>query len=758
MRGRTLPPSRRRFIRSDFMSYRNSIGLALHRLKPGLLASAAILAAVTPSRAQQVESVTVTAEKLAAARNGIQTQTGASTYTITSRDIDNQPGGANTALNQVILQAPGVAQDSFGQLHIRGEHNGLQYRINGIILPEGISVFGQTLNPRLAESVRLIDGALPAEYGNRTAGVIDIQTKTGLFDDGGEISMYGGSHSTLNPSISYGGSSGSFNYFVSGDYNTSTLGIESPDGRSDPNHDRTKQYHLFGYAQEILDQNSSITAIAGVSNEMFQIPNSIGLQPGGLDGIVGLGPQDPASSNFVLQANGRTAFPSQALDERQREATDYGILSYLRSDGNLDTQVSLFGRFSSLYFTPGNNVGDVLYNGIAQTAYKRDVAYGVQAEGAWHLGDTHTLRFGLLYQADDIFSATSSSVLPTAAGGPGNPNPNPLCADPTQTCQIADTPLNIADNGSKHAWAYGLYVQDEWKIFPRLTFNYGVRYDQYGAFNAESQLSPRVNLVWTPTDTTTVHTGFARYFSPPPIELVASTDIAQFDNTTAAGDHTDDLPKAERADYYDFGVVQKLFEGAQVGLDTFYKTSRNMVDEGQFGAPIILTPFNYQTGRQYGGELSFNYQNDGFSGYVNASYSKAEGRNIVSSQFQFAPDDLAYIANHFIPLDHQQLGTMSAGASYNWDGVQLSTDLLYGTGLRRDGAPPNGDHVPAYTTVNFGVSHSFDIGGFKGVTARFDIINAFDEAYQIRDGSGVGVGAPQFGARRGFFVGLAKTL
>src|SRR6185437_9568237 len=111
----------------------------------------------------------------------------------------------NAQLNSVILQMPGVAQDSFGQLHVRGEHNGLQYRLNGIILPEGISVFGQTLDPRLAESVRLITGALPAEYGNRTAGIIDIQTKTGLFTDGGTASIYGGSHSQLAPSFDYGG-------------------------------------------------------------------------------------------------------------------------------------------------------------------------------------------------------------------------------------------------------------------------------------------------------------------------------------------------------------------------------------------------------------------------------------------------------------------------------------------------------------------------------------------------------------------------
>src|SRR5450755_3969313 len=177
-----------------------------------------------------LEEITVTAERLNEARAGIQTQTGASTYTIDADAVAATPGGDNTLLNQVVMQAPEVAQDSFGQFHIRGEHNGLQYRLNGIILPEGISVFGQTLDPRLAENVRLITGALPAEYGNRTAGIIDIQTKTGVFDNGGVVSMYGGSHSTLAPSVAYGGSSGNFNYFVSGDYTTNTLGVESPDG------------------------------------------------------------------------------------------------------------------------------------------------------------------------------------------------------------------------------------------------------------------------------------------------------------------------------------------------------------------------------------------------------------------------------------------------------------------------------------------------------------------------------------------------
>src|SRR5471032_2033990 len=290
-------------------------------------ASVALLASAPAFAQEAVESVTITAEKLAADRNGIQTQTGASTYTVTAKDIQSQPGGDNAQLNSVILQMPGVAQDSFGQLHIRGEHNGLQYRLNGIIIPEGISVFGQTLDPRLADSVKLITGALPAEYGDRTAGIIDVQTKTGLFEPGGQVGVYGGSHGEINPSIDYGGSSGSFNYFVSGDWQTNTLGIESPDGSVDPLHDRTKQWHGFAYLQYILDQNSSVTAIVGTSNGVFQIPNSRGLQPTGLDGIVGLGPLDAGSGDFVLDAGGHTAFPSENLDERQREITHYAIVS-----------------------------------------------------------------------------------------------------------------------------------------------------------------------------------------------------------------------------------------------------------------------------------------------------------------------------------------------------------------------------------------------------------------------------------------------
>src|SRR5581483_9993290 len=210
------------------------------KLDPVRVVVAAVLAAASPGvfadspDDSSGETVVISAQRLNDARSSIETQTGASTYTIDSQAILAMPGGANNQLNQVLLQAPDVVQDSFGQLHVRADHNDLQYRLNGIILPEGISVFSQTLSPWLISSLKLITGALPAEYGLRTAGIIDLSTNSGSLQPGGEVSLYGGSHSTFQPSAEFGGSYGQYTYYVSADYKQSNLGIDSPDGSSTP--------------------------------------------------------------------------------------------------------------------------------------------------------------------------------------------------------------------------------------------------------------------------------------------------------------------------------------------------------------------------------------------------------------------------------------------------------------------------------------------------------------------------------------------
>ena len=69
---------------------------------------------------------------------------------------------------------------------------------------------------------------------------------------------------------------------------------------------------------------------------------------------------------------------------------------------------------------------------------------------------------------------------------------------------------------------------------------------------------------------------------------------------------------------------------------------------------------------------------------------------------------------------------------------------------------PNGAELPGYTQVNLVGKPSVRDAPGGPIEVRFDVINAFDEVYQIRNGTGVGVFAPQFGPRRGFFVGFTK--
>ena len=638
-------------MRISIISFK-AIGAAL-----ALLIAPALQAADDATSASSdltLDMVVVTAQRLNEKRAEIETQTGASTYTIDDAAIAASPGGGNLLLNQVLLQAPDVVQDSFGQIHVRGDHNDLQYRLNGIILPEGISVFGQSLSPRLISSMSLITGALPAEYGLRTAGIIDMTTSNGLSEPGGTVSLYGGSHQTFEPSAEYGGRDGSLSYFVTADMVRNDLGIESPDGSSDPLHDHSTQIHAFGYFEDILDADNRLSLILGAFNGQYQIPNQRGLQP-----LLG------------LEVNGQTNFLSNNLNENQHEMTQYAIVSWQHAQGDLDWQSSVTARYTSLDFEP-DWVGDLLYNGIAQNAFKEDTAFGWQTDGAYHLSDAHTLRAGLYLQHDNAVSDTTSQVLPINAAG----------------VQTNDIPLAIPDNGQQTQWLESAYLQDEWKPLSNLTINYGLRADHYNAYSYGGQISPRLNVVWQAPTGTTVHAGYSRYFTPPPFELIASETFTKFAGTTAVPPGTvttDTPPAAERADYYDLGVQQKLLEKAlTLGIDSYYEPSLHLIDEGQFGAPIILTPFNYHTGRISGIEFTANYAINNFSAYSNLAFQSAKAKQIESSQFSFSAAQLAYIADYYIHLDHEERVSASSGVSYLWLGTRFSADMIFGTGLRQD--------------------------------------------------------------------------
>jgi outer membrane receptor protein involved in Fe transport len=702
-----------------------------------------VVASGSATNITDLGNVTVVGQ-LDQARNQILPDLGATAYTIDKNQIASLSQGGNAPMNQIILRAPGVAQDSAanGDLHVRGEHANLQYRINDVLLPEGISGFGLELSPHFIESMQLVTGSLPAQYGFRTAGVVDIQTKSGAFENGGDVEMYGGSYNTINPSFEAGGSSGNLNYFVDGSYDNNDLGIENPTSSQTAIHDNTCQYKSFGYFSYILDDTSRVNVMLSVSYANFEVPNTPGLPVGTAPG------GDP------WQAPG--TFNSSNLNENQLEQNYYGVVTYQKTVGKLNYQVSALGRNSQVHFTP-DPVGDLYFNGVASDVDKNLYSGGLQADASSEINDKHTIRGGLMVLDESVSQNTTTTVFPMSSTDPATFNP-------------VGPAFNITDNSTIYGLFGGAYLQDEWKINDQLTANYGARFDIYdSSFDHENQFSPRANLIYQPTDWTTMHAGYARYFTPPPVENVSGSTVNQFDGTSnesPAGPNAPDSPvKAERSNYFDAGITQKITRHLQVGLDGYYKYAKNQLDDGLFGQTLILSAFNYSRGQIYGTEFTGSYTDGGFSTYANVAYSVAKGEDWNSAQFLFNPTDAAYVQNHWIYLDHDQEVTGSFGTSYLWKesdrtSTRVYMDALYGTGLRTDSTTssgqviPNGGTVPAYYSINCGVEQTFKLHGSQMLKARFDIVNLTDNSYELRNGSGVGVNAPQYGARIGFFGSL----
>ena len=191
-------------------------------------------------------------------------------------------------------------------------------------------------------------------------------------------------------------------------------------------------------------------------------------------------------------------------------------------------------------------------------------------------------------------------------------------------------------------------------------------------------------------------------------------------------------------------------------MDAFYKDAENLIDLGQFGTAVILSPFSYSEGTVYGSEVSTTYKQGPFSAFANFSFVATSARDINSAQFEFPLAELDYIQTHDIQLDHEGRYTVSAGASYLWQkDTRFYADFLYGYGLREGFA--NLGKLPDYYPVSLGVEHTFHPKwrGVRGVRLRFDCLNVFDEVYQLRNGTGVGISACQYGHRRTFLAGLS---
>lgn len=677
--------------------------------------------------------IVVTAQRLNAAREKIDPSIGAQASIFRHTDLEVQPGGVDRGIAGVLLQAPGVSMDNDGdgEVHVRNEHGNVLYRLNGINIPQAYHGFGSLVDPRVAESVEVLTGALPAQYGFRTTGVVNLTTRKEAFDSDGDVGIYGGSNGSFIPSFTLRGPIGRLNYFVSGSYQQTDLGVANPEPTLTAIHDRSKTWRGFGYLSYILGDSDRVSVFGGSAVAKVQLPNQTGIAP-----------------TFAL--NGRTTFDSATLDQNQSQDAWFGVVSWQHSTDRFNLQASAFTRYAKARYLPDPQGGTLMFNGTDSDLTQKSQASGIQVDSSLNLGEAHTLRAGLFYQQDISRSNSINRVF--AVDALGN--------------QASDVPIIVPIDQRLVGHDWSAYLQDEWKLGEKVTINAGLRYDHSQGQVTESQLSPRVGLVWTPDNATTVHLGYARYFTPPPLVLIGQSTLNAFTGTTGAPAVTTSGPiRSQREHLFDIGMQHQFGGRLTLGVDVYYKIAANLLDDAELGTLRIDSPFNYAKARNWGVELSASYAKGPLHLYGNVARGEQKAKDIVSNQFLFDPGDLAYIQNHYIFTDHSQKWTASGGVQLDIDDgigkLRPALDFIYGSGLRAgDPNPltniPNGGTQQSYFVANFGIAQV--IGGEEhGWTLRFDVINLFDKIYLQSDGSGVGAGQPVYGQRRGFFVGLRKS-
>jgi outer membrane receptor protein involved in Fe transport len=698
--------------------------------------TAASIVSVTSASASKLEialeaeaalSLQVVATKINVQPNGV-TKTGNNQYSLTQHDIAALPQGENTSINDVLLQMPGVAQDDQSQVHIEGEHEDLQWRINGVMMPmDSFTGFGQIFNSFFIRRVSLLDGVLPVTYGYRDAGVLDLVTKDGCSSPGGNVGFYGGQRETLQPSFEYGGCKGPFSYYYTGTFLHNNLAFSSATPGPTPKHNITNQGQGFGYFTYEVNPLTKLSFITGVSVNNSEIPTQPGLPP-----------------LFTLAGANPANYPSSKINESLDQDYYFGILALSGVIGpKINYQVAYTGAYSTIQFKP-DPIGDLIYQGAASDSSRSEFDNTLQTDLSrqfdFHGFGSHNIGAGFYLgyygvQTDDTTLAFE------------------LNPDGTQK---SDVPVSLVENANNINMLYGEYLQDIWQINEQLTLTAGLRWDGVSGIINNNMVSPRVNLLYQPSRDTAFHAGFARYFQTPDFETISPRSFQLFEGTSAAVSPGGLQPFPEKDYYWSAGVLHHFGEHLTVTENGYFRLSQDLIDLGQFGFVPIFVPFNYQHGRVWGSEFSATYNWGPLSVRGNFTYSVAQANEVASGQFNFTPQEVAYIANHYIFLDHSQQYTASGGVTYNWRDYLFSVTGTYGSGLRAGFA--NTEELGENFQIDLAAEKGWQVPNLGKVRTRVVLINATDNINELRNGTGIGIFQPGYGPRRAVYGGITVPL
>lgn len=567
---------------------------------------------------------------------------------------------------------PGATLSHDNFVHVRGNEVSLQEFINGVsFLENPQEQFSPGVDPDLFETIEMVSGMFPAEYGNRFGGVVDATTRSGFNLNGhGSLSLGAATYKSHDVTAEYGGTHGRFGYYFFGSGLTSDWYLNPPEPR---------QFHDFGFGGRggmqldyRLSKDSFGLFVSGGGTN-FELPNLEEDQEEGRNALRRLRSQTAIASwqhSFSPRALLATSFYERTLEDRLVPTAD-PVTPY--ADG-LRTSLTA-GMKSDLVVAAGK----------------------------------HTLKAGVdltRLHLHETFDFDSREV--------------PLPPE--------DPPAFLFHSGILGGQA-SLYAQDRISWTANLTTEFGLRWDYFDLTDTFAQLSPRFSIAYhIPSSSSTLHFAYNRFFSPPPLEYV---QLANYFGTSAP-EPPDRVGKVKpyRQHYFEWGLDQEFTPRLTLDVTGFYHTGDTPFEYREISISRLFLPINSSEAHSYGfvaaislkqlrsvgltARLQYAYQRTFFFGPLAGGFAVGE---------EIEPGE------RFLPaFDEPHSGTLMLRWSRPWRSVFGGFNLRYGSGT----AVENGaDRAPGHTTADLSAGLDLWKEESKRVQLEWTLTNIGDNRYAI---------------------------
>ena len=617
----------------------------------------------------------------------------------------------------VTLASPGVAADSNGLFHGLGDHASNSFSVDGQpITDQQSKVFSNQLPVNSVESMEVIEGAPPAEYGDKTSLVIVVNTRSGLDTPKPHGSVYAsyGSFGTETGGFDLGYGKKKWGNFITVDGMDTGRFLDGPEFGI--LHDRGNQGNFFDRFDYKPTSNDSLSLNLSFTRSWFQTPNSYDMQDAtAWNGL--------AVNNGGLGPNG---LPVGSTDQRSQIRTFNIAPSWTRVIGsNMVFNAGLFARQDQFnYFPSDNPFADFVPNlqttsvgqnrrltnlgGHADLSYVKGI-HNIKGGAMWENtilteGDT----FGIVdpgfnavcLNADGTPNTNPLITNPAACTGALQPNPgyNPLlgCYDltrtgnlPTQNGCPGSTSAPYTFNGHADIRELALYLEDT-ITKKNWTFRVGIRGDFYNGITQASEAEPRAGVSYRIKRTNTVlQASYARTMETPFNEnLVLSSEgcgDAAVNAIMAALQGYPCLNAPLRPgwrDEYHLGLQQAFGKYLVVSGEYIWKYTHRAYDFSVFANTPVTFPIEWARSKIPGYAIRTSMPNyHGFSAYVVMSSVAARFFGPQVAGIGVTPSTMG-VPNVF-RIDHDEVFNQTTHLQYQWkkDGPWIGFNWRYDSGL-----------------------------------------------------------------------------